>query len=115
MDIGFSEKQELLRNTTRKFLDNECDTKFVRRTVGHHASKPQPGVECEIDHVAISGQSPGHTGKQEHAVARARPAVRWAVNLLINHTINAVITLVAQRRAVACGGRSERVTQSSTP
>ncbi len=31
MDIGFSEEQELLRDTARKFLDAECDTKFVRR------------------------------------------------------------------------------------
>jgi alkylation response protein AidB-like acyl-CoA dehydrogenase len=31
MDIGFSEEQELLRDTARKFLDGECDTRFVRR------------------------------------------------------------------------------------
>jgi alkylation response protein AidB-like acyl-CoA dehydrogenase len=31
MDIGFSEEQELLRDTARKFLDSECDTRFVRR------------------------------------------------------------------------------------
>src|SRR5215471_12792828 len=31
MDIGFSEEQELLRDTARKFLDSECDSKFVRR------------------------------------------------------------------------------------
>jgi alkylation response protein AidB-like acyl-CoA dehydrogenase len=31
MDIGFSEEQELLRDTARKFLDSQCDTKFVRR------------------------------------------------------------------------------------
>jgi alkylation response protein AidB-like acyl-CoA dehydrogenase len=30
MDIGFSEEQELLRETARKFLDAECTTKFVR-------------------------------------------------------------------------------------
>jgi alkylation response protein AidB-like acyl-CoA dehydrogenase len=30
MDIGFSEEQELLRDTARKFLDSECPTKFVR-------------------------------------------------------------------------------------
>ncbi len=30
MDIGFSEEQELLRDTARKFLDSECTTKFVR-------------------------------------------------------------------------------------
>ncbi len=30
MDIGFSEEQELLRETARKFLDGECSTKFVR-------------------------------------------------------------------------------------
>ena len=30
MDIGFSEEQELLRDTARKFLEGECTTKFVR-------------------------------------------------------------------------------------
>ncbi len=30
MDIGFTEEQELLRDTARKFLDGECTTKFVR-------------------------------------------------------------------------------------
>ncbi len=30
MDIGFTEEQVLLRETARKFLDAECDTKFVR-------------------------------------------------------------------------------------
>jgi alkylation response protein AidB-like acyl-CoA dehydrogenase len=30
MDIGFSEEQELLRDTARKFLDASCSTKFVR-------------------------------------------------------------------------------------
>jgi len=31
MDIGFSEEQELLRDTARKFLDSECPAQFVRR------------------------------------------------------------------------------------
>jgi alkylation response protein AidB-like acyl-CoA dehydrogenase len=30
MDIGFSEEQELLRETSRKFLESECDSRFVR-------------------------------------------------------------------------------------
>ena len=30
MDIGFSEEQQLLRDTARKFLDAACTTKFVR-------------------------------------------------------------------------------------
>jgi alkylation response protein AidB-like acyl-CoA dehydrogenase len=30
MDVGFSEEQELLRDTARKFLDSACTTKFVR-------------------------------------------------------------------------------------
>jgi len=30
MDIGFSEEQELLRETARKFLEGECDSRFVR-------------------------------------------------------------------------------------
>jgi alkylation response protein AidB-like acyl-CoA dehydrogenase len=31
MDIGFTEEQELLRDTARKFLDSECPAKFVRQ------------------------------------------------------------------------------------
>ena len=31
MDIGFTEEQELLRDTARKFLAGECPTTFVRR------------------------------------------------------------------------------------
>jgi alkylation response protein AidB-like acyl-CoA dehydrogenase len=34
MDIGFSEEQELLRDTARKFLDSECTAKFVRDRMG---------------------------------------------------------------------------------
>ena len=30
MDIGFSEEQELLRETARKFLEAGCDSRFVR-------------------------------------------------------------------------------------
>ena len=30
MDIGFTEEQELLRDTARKFLDGQCTTKLVR-------------------------------------------------------------------------------------
>jgi len=30
MDVGFTEEQELLRETARKFLDAECDSRFVR-------------------------------------------------------------------------------------
>src|SRR5437764_9907391 len=38
MDIGFTEEQELLRETARKFLDGECDTKFVRRMMQTEAA-----------------------------------------------------------------------------
>jgi len=38
MDIGFNEEQELLRDTARKFLDAECDTKFVRRMMETEAA-----------------------------------------------------------------------------
>ncbi len=31
MNFGFSEDQEMLRDATRKFLDNECPTTFVRK------------------------------------------------------------------------------------
>jgi alkylation response protein AidB-like acyl-CoA dehydrogenase len=38
MDIGFTEEQELLRDTARKFLDSECDTQFVRRMMATEAA-----------------------------------------------------------------------------
>ena len=38
MDIGFSEEQELLRDTARKFLDGECTTKFVRQMMASEAA-----------------------------------------------------------------------------
>src|ERR1044071_8379682 len=38
MDIGFSEEQELLRDTARKFLDSECDTRFVRGMMATEAA-----------------------------------------------------------------------------
>ncbi len=31
MDFGFSEEQELLRSTARKFFENECPSEFVRK------------------------------------------------------------------------------------
>src|SRR5260370_26274408 len=30
MDFGFSQEQDLLRSTARKFLENECTSTFVR-------------------------------------------------------------------------------------
>ena len=38
MDIGFSEEQELLRDTARKFLDSECPTAFVRQMMATEAA-----------------------------------------------------------------------------
>src|SRR5271167_3861470 len=38
MDIGFTEEQELLRDTARKFLESECDTQFVRRRMAEPAA-----------------------------------------------------------------------------
>ena len=38
MDIGFSEEQELLREAARKFLDAECDSKFVRARMAEPAA-----------------------------------------------------------------------------
>jgi alkylation response protein AidB-like acyl-CoA dehydrogenase len=38
MDIGFSEEQELLRDTARKFLDGEYTTKFVREMMASDAA-----------------------------------------------------------------------------
>jgi alkylation response protein AidB-like acyl-CoA dehydrogenase len=38
MDIGFTEEQGLLRDTARRFLDGQCDTKFVRRMMASEAA-----------------------------------------------------------------------------
>src|SRR5215469_13451177 len=38
MDIGFTEEQELLRETARKFLDSECDSRFVRARMAEPAA-----------------------------------------------------------------------------
>jgi alkylation response protein AidB-like acyl-CoA dehydrogenase len=42
MDIGFSEEQELLRDTARKFLDAQCPTKFVREMMATEAAVTDP-------------------------------------------------------------------------
>jgi alkylation response protein AidB-like acyl-CoA dehydrogenase len=38
MDIGFTEEQELLRDTARRFLESECNTKFVRQQMAEPAA-----------------------------------------------------------------------------
>src|SRR5437588_6070196 len=38
MDIGFTEEQELLRDTARKFLDGECPPTFVRQMMATEAA-----------------------------------------------------------------------------
>ena len=38
MDIGFSEEQELLRDTARKFLHGNCTTRFVRDMMATEAA-----------------------------------------------------------------------------
>ncbi len=38
MDIGFSEEQDMLRETARKFLEGECTTQFVRQRMAEPAA-----------------------------------------------------------------------------
>ena len=38
MDIGFTEEQQLLRASARKFLENECPTAFVRQRMAEPAA-----------------------------------------------------------------------------
>src|SRR5215469_1346778 len=38
MDIGFTEEQELLRESARRFLENECTTGFVRQRMAEPAA-----------------------------------------------------------------------------
>src|SRR5512145_2804666 len=37
MDFGFSQEQEMLRATARKFLENECTSDFVRKRMAEPA------------------------------------------------------------------------------
>src|SRR6516162_11266920 len=41
MDIGFTEEQELLRTSARRFLENECPTAFVRQRMAEPAAITQ--------------------------------------------------------------------------
>src|SRR5499433_8184 len=38
MDIGFTEEQELLRDSARRFLESECTTQFVRQRMAEPAA-----------------------------------------------------------------------------
>src|ERR1700751_2966464 len=38
MDIGFNEEQELLREQERRFLENRCETQFVRQLMATSAA-----------------------------------------------------------------------------
>ena len=48
MDIGFSEEQELLRDTARKFLDSQRDTRLVRRMMATEEIYPKRAKASEI-------------------------------------------------------------------
>ena len=63
MDIGFSEEQEMLRETARKFLDDECTTQFVRRLMATHR-------------YSIHGMREEHFGMAAAELARAG-AIVW--------------------------------------
>jgi alkylation response protein AidB-like acyl-CoA dehydrogenase len=38
MDIGFTEEQDLLRTSARRFLENECPSAFVRQRMAEPAA-----------------------------------------------------------------------------
>ncbi|MGH7987714.1 MAG: acyl-CoA dehydrogenase family protein [Candidatus Binataceae bacterium] len=38
MDFGFSEEQEMLRDAAKRFLADNCDTKFVRQMMAHETA-----------------------------------------------------------------------------
>jgi len=38
MDIGFTEEQEILRDSARRFFESECTTQFVRRQMAEPAA-----------------------------------------------------------------------------
>ena len=37
MDFGFSEEQEMLRDAAKRFLADNCSTKFVRQMMAHES------------------------------------------------------------------------------
>ncbi|MGH8012888.1 MAG: acyl-CoA dehydrogenase family protein [Candidatus Binataceae bacterium] len=41
MDFGFSEEQEMLRDAAKRFLADNCDTKFVRQMMAHETAHDQ--------------------------------------------------------------------------
>ena len=89
MDFGFSEDQELLRDSARKFLDAECPTTFVRKMMeddSAHATELWKkaaelgwmGILIPEEHGGIGGSfpRPGCRDGRDGQVSDARP-VSW--------------------------------------
>jgi hypothetical protein len=48
MDIGFTEEQELLRASARRFFENECPSAFVRQRMAEPAAMTDAGLAFSI-------------------------------------------------------------------
>src|SRR5437588_10336028 len=62
MDIGFTEEQELLRDTARKFLDGECPTTFVRQMMATEAAVTAEFWQKLAEHGWLGISYPGEDG-----------------------------------------------------
>ena len=95
MDFGFNEEQELLRNTARKFLENECTSEFVRARMadagGRHRRVLEEARRAGLARADLSrgvrrhgarlrGPDRAHGGDGPRGDARARssPPCCWA-------------------------------------
>jgi hypothetical protein len=75
MDIEFTEEQELLRDTARRFLESECSTQFVRRRM---AEPGRPGTHEHRDFPRLTGPCSWVPG------SRAKPVPRndnWLISV----------------------------------
>jgi len=55
MDFGFNDEQELLRSTARKFLENECNSEFVRKRMAEPAGVTDEEVLMLADILRTDG------------------------------------------------------------
>ena len=64
MNFGFTEDQEALRDATRKFLDNQCPTTFVRKMMADetaHATEAQAAKRAAKK--GVTGRKMGGSSK----------------------------------------------------
>jgi alkylation response protein AidB-like acyl-CoA dehydrogenase len=58
MDFGFSDEQEMLRQTARDFLREHCPTTFVRRMMRMTRATPQRSGNTSLTSAGLAWLSP---------------------------------------------------------